>query len=598
MTRDLRIEDVAEYLAQHERKELLRFVAVGSVDDGKSTLIGRMLYDSHGIYEDQLAAVERASKKKGSAGGKLDLALLTDGLRAEREQGITIDVAYRYFSTDRRKFIIADTPGHVQYTRNMATGASTATVALILIDARHGVLQQSRRHAYIASLLGIPHLAVCVNKMDLVDFDSATYEAIKADFSAFSKELRFREVKFLPVSAVDGDNVVHQSTNTPWYSGGTLLDYLETVPLADGTAHPFRYPVQYVLRPDLSYRGFCGQVASGVVRKGDAVMVLPSRKTSTIAAIDTFAGEIDEAYAPMSVTLRLADEVDISRGDMIVHAEPEQSAAPTMARRFEAQVVWMSSTELSTSKSFFLKHTTRIVRANIDVIHGEIDLEKLTEIKTDRLQLNDIGRVDISCNQPIYFDPYSDNRHMGAFVLIDALTNDTVGAGMIVREIDDTTTSRRGASRSGISSEERRARLGHRGVAVWFDGDPDPAQPTIAYALERALYDRGVLATVIDVDALADGTRSAELFADIAFQCVDAGLVVIFSSGLPRLIDREQLRAKLSSDSSLIVASSAAEQGSCVINTDDAKAAVAAIAGALQQAGFVDALGSASHEQP
>ncbi|MBM4362755.1 MAG: 50S ribosome-binding GTPase, partial [Deltaproteobacteria bacterium] len=311
--------DIIGYLDGHQAKELLRFTTVGSVDDGKSTLIGRLLYDARGLYEDQIRAVEKASAGRGDA---LDLSLVTDGLKAEREQGITIDVAYRYFSTEKRKFIIADTPGHVQYTRNMATGASTANVAVVLIDARLGVLQQSRRHAYIASLLGIPHLAVCVNKMDLRGYEQGVFEAIRAEFAAFLEPLRFREVTFIPISALRGDNVVNRSPHMPWFSGVPLLDHLETVPIAgDRNLENFRYPVQYVIRPHLDYRGFAGQIAAGVVRRGDPVMVLPSRRTSRVRAIDTFEGEQEEAWAPMSVTLRLEDEVDVSRGDMLVRPD-------------------------------------------------------------------------------------------------------------------------------------------------------------------------------------------------------------------------------------------------------------------------------------
>ncbi|HXS18458.1 MAG TPA: GTP-binding protein, partial [Polyangiaceae bacterium] len=338
-------ENIHAYLKQHQEKELCRFVTVGSVDDGKSTLIGRLLHDTHGIYEDQLAAVKKATKQEGE---EIDFSLFTDGLKAEREQGITIDVAYRYFSTENRKFIIADTPGHVQYTRNMATGASTANVAVILIDARLGVLQQSRRHAYIASLLGIPHLAVCVNKMDLKDYDQGVFEAIKAEFSAFCAQLRFHEVKFIPISAKLGINIVHESEKTPWYNGGTILQYLERVPVRAGINETdFRYPVQYVLRPHLNYRGFSGTIASGRVKKGDTLMSLPSGKMSQVIAIDTFDGEFEEASAPMAVTIRLADEIDTSRGDMLVHP----GNVPLQLQRFRAKVVWLNEEPLDRAKT-------------------------------------------------------------------------------------------------------------------------------------------------------------------------------------------------------------------------------------------------------
>ena len=369
--------DILGYLEQHQQKELLRFVSVGSVDDGKSTLIGRLLHDTHGIYEDQLSAVKRAS---GRAGMEIDFSLFTDGLKAEREQGITIDVAYRYFSTAKRKFIIADTPGHVQYTRNMATGASTANVAIILIDARLGVLQQSRRHAYIASLLGIPHLFVGINKMDLVSYSQDVFNRIREEFAAFLAPLGFKGVRFIPMSALKGDNVVHRSDSMPWYDGNTLLEHLESVPIASDRNHDdFRYPVQYVLRPDLNYRGFSGAIASGVVKKGDQVMVLPSRRTSTVVAIDTFDGEKEQAFAPMSVTLRLADEIDISRGDMLVHPDN----LPHVAQRFETMLVWLSERALDRQKSYLLKHTTQMVRANVEHVAYTTDLETLKQTPAD-----------------------------------------------------------------------------------------------------------------------------------------------------------------------------------------------------------------------
>ena len=540
------LDDVTRYLERHERKELLRFVAVGSVDDGKSTLIGRLLHDTHGIYEDQLAAVERASKTRGSVGGKLDLALLTDGLKAEREQGITIDVAYRYFSTDRRKFIIADTPGHIQYTRNMATGASTADVAIILIDARHGVLQQSRRHAYIASLLGIPHLAVCVNKMDLVDFDRERYQAIVSDFEAVSRELRFREVRFFPISAMDGDNVVHLGDRSAWHEGGTLLEYLESVPIdADQNMDVFRFPVQYVLRPDLTYRGFCGPIASGVVAVGDEVMVLPSGARSRIASIDTFDGPLEEAFPPMSVTLRLADEIDISRGDMIVHPD----ARPEVAQRVEAHVVWMNETPLDVAGSYLVKHTTRTVRASIETVLGKVDLDQLDENPSDTLALNDIGRLVVALNQPIFCDPYADNRDVGAFVLIDALTNNTVGAGMIVRAIYDSISAEKEQRvLSEVSAEERQARLGHPPLCIAFaSGDPQrvDAQRDVARRIERRLFDMGALATIVDAEQLSDPTRSASLVADVVDHVVGTGAVTILSTGLPRVAQRTELEARI-----------------------------------------------------
>ncbi|HEX7672403.1 MAG TPA: sulfate adenylyltransferase subunit CysN [Polyangiaceae bacterium] len=529
--------DILGYLEQHQKKELCRFTTVGSVDDGKSTLIGRLLYDAHGLYEDQLRAVERASSTKSEM---LDLSLVTDGLKAEREQGITIDVAYRYFSTQKRKFIIADTPGHVQYTRNMATGASTANVAVILIDARLGVLQQSRRHAYIASLLGIPHLAVCVNKMDLRGYDQATYDAIVATFTEFAKRLTFKEVTFIPISALKGDNIVHPSETMPWYAGPTLLHHLETVPVAnDQNYEDFRYPVQYVLRPHLDYRGFSGQIASGVVEKGDPVMVLPSRKTTRVKAIDTFEGERDRAFAPMSVTLRLEDEVDISRGDMLVRVND----LPHVGQRFEAMIVWMSERPLDLEKSYFLKHTTHTIRAEIEAVLGQTDLETLTEKPAQGLSLNDIGRARVRCHRPIFFDPYSKNRGTGAFILVDSTSNNTVAAGMIVAAEEP--KSLRSAepsavARSQVSPTERRERLGQTGGVVWIGSATPVAALEVAYALERRLFDLGRVAFVVDVSSSGQGNA-----LEVARRVAPAGLLLIVAGGALSGAERDSLLSEL-----------------------------------------------------
>jgi bifunctional enzyme CysN/CysC len=539
--------DILGYLEQHQQKELLRFVSVGSVDDGKSTLIGRLLHDTHGIYEDQLSAVKRAS---GRAGMEIDFSLFTDGLKAEREQGITIDVAYRYFSTAKRKFIIADTPGHVQYTRNMATGASTANVAIILIDARLGVLQQSRRHAYIASLLGIPHLFVGINKMDLEGYSQDVFNRIREEFAAFLAPLGFKGVRFIPMSALKGDNVVHRSTSMPWYDGNTLLEHLESVPIASDWNHKdFRYPVQYVLRPDLNYRGFSGAIASGVVNKGDKVMVLPSRRTSTIVAIDTFDGEKEQAFAPMSVTLRLADEIDISRGDMLVHPDN----LPNIGQRFETMLVWLSERALDRQKSYLLKHTTQMVRASVEHVSYITDLETLKQTPATRLELNDIGRVTLSLQRPIYFDDYKKNRGTGAFILIDSLTNNTVAAGMILEvdpsapeheELGPTSLDR---PRSQVSPDERSERLGQKGATLWLTGLPASGKTAIAYALERRLFDQKRLAMVIDPDdalsrgVLPDGSSPAQT-PELARRSTDAGLLAIFAYASPLRADRETIR--------------------------------------------------------
>jgi bifunctional enzyme CysN/CysC/sulfate adenylyltransferase subunit 1 len=503
-------QDVVAYLKAHEQKELLRFVAVGSVDDGKSTLIGRLLHDTHGIYEDQLDAVKRASIKGQTRGeaaaSEIDFSLFTDGLKAEREQGITIDVAYRYFSTDKRKFIIADTPGHVQYTRNMATGASTANVAIILIDARLGVLPQSRRHAYIASLLGIPHLLVCVNKMDLRGFDQAVFESIREEFGAFAKKLAFKDVRFLPISALGGDNVVHPSERTPWWSGETVLSTLETVPVAeDRNLHDFRYPVQYVIRPDLAYRGYASQVASGVVNVGDEVMILPSKKRSRVVSIDTFEGPIERAFAPMSVSLRLADEIDVSRGDMIVHP----NNLPRVGQHFEATLVWMNERALDPARSYLLKHTTQMVRARIERVVSVADPETLEPRPAETLALNEIGRVTLETQRPLFFDAYAKNRATGAFVLVDSITNETVAAGMI---LEGEAARSEKAARGQVSEAERRERLGQSGATIAIGAQSIEEARALAWLLERQLFDLGRVATVVD-EAAAKACARAGLLA-------------------------------------------------------------------------------------
>jgi bifunctional enzyme CysN/CysC/sulfate adenylyltransferase subunit 1 len=511
--------DVEGWLARHERKQLLRLVTVGSVDDGKSTLIGRLLHDANGVYDDQLASVKRASARGAihdglEEGEEIDFSLFTDGLKAEREQGITIDVAYRYFTTARRKYILADTPGHVQYTRNMATGASTADVALILLDARLGVLPQSRRHAHIAALLGIPNLLVCVNKMDLVRFDAAVFEALRDEFAAFAGRLGFRDVSTLPVSARRGDNVVTRSLKTPWYDGPTLLEYLERVPVGAGVdLAPMRFPVQLVLRPHLDYRGFAGQVASGVLRPGDRVRVLPSRRETTVKAIDTYAGEVAAAHAPMSVTVRLADEVDVSRGEMLVPVDAE----PRVTDRAVADLVWMSERPLDARRGYLLKHTTRVVPARVERVLGRTDLETLESVPAEGMALNDIGRVVVACARPLFLDAYAVNRVTGAFILIDALTNDTVAAGMFRDEPPPApeASARRVVSRVGAG--ERRQRLGHAGAALWV-ADTGAAARALAAELERALFDAGVVASLVEADAgpaalLAQGLAAAGVVA-------------------------------------------------------------------------------------
>ncbi|HSY22841.1 MAG TPA: sulfate adenylyltransferase subunit CysN [Polyangiaceae bacterium] len=510
--KDLIQSDIEGYLARYQNKELLRFVAVGSVDDGKSTLIGRLLFDTGSVYQDQLEAVRKATHM---AGTEIDLSLLTDGLAAEREQGITIDVAYRYFTTDKRKFIIADTPGHVQYTRNMVTGASTANVAIILIDARLGVLQQSRRHAYIASLLGIPHLAVCVNKMDLVAFDRAIFERIRAEFTAFTKGLAFTGVTFFPISALTGANCVHKSDKTPWYEGATVLEFLESVPVADKRDFEhLRYPVQYVARPNLDYRGFAGRIASGVVRKGDAVTVLPSRQSSRVKAIDTLDKELTLAFAPQSITIRLEDEIDVSRGCMLVHS----GDLPAVTRTFDAHLVWMQSEPLDLGRTYLLKHTTQTVRADVDRVHGRRDMDSLEEVPAETLTLNEIGRVTITAHRELFLDPYDKNRETGSFILIDTISNGTVAAGMVAATNQagatspDTAGTTPGASAPGsqVSDDERRARFGASGAIVLLASDTPSRALAAAYAAERALFDLGVTSVVVDRRVGAGALTAAE----------------------------------------------------------------------------------------
>lgn len=428
---DLISEDILAYLGQHERKELLRFLTCGNVDDGKSTLIGRLLHDSKMIYEDHLEAITRDSKKVGTTGDDVDLALLVDGLQAEREQGITIDVAYRYFSTAKRKFIIADTPGHEQYTRNMATGASTCDLAIILIDARYGVQTQTRRHSFIASLLGIRHIVVAINKMDLKDFDQGVFEQIKADYLAFAEKigLKTSSLHFVPMSALKGDNVVNKSERSPWYAGQSLMEILETVEIAaDRNLDDMRFPVQYVNRPNLNFRGFAGTLASGVVRKGDEVVALPSGKGSKVKSIVTFEGELEQAGPGQAVTLTLEDEIDVSRGDMLVHADNR----PLVTDGFDAMLVWMAEEPMLPGKKYDIKRATSYVPGSIPSIVHKVDVNTLERTPGSELKLNEIARVKVSLDAPIALDGYEQNRTTGAFIVIDRLTNGTVGAGMIV----------------------------------------------------------------------------------------------------------------------------------------------------------------------
>lgn len=557
------VRDVREYLAREERKDLLRFLTCGSVDDGKSTLIGRLLHDSKLVYEDQLAAVRADSVRYGTTGGDLDLALLVDGLQAEREQGITIDVAYRYFSTARRKFIIADTPGHEQYTRNMATGASTCDLAIILIDARHGVRTQTRRHTYIATLLGIRHIVVAVNKMDLVGYREDVFERIRRDYEDFADRLEIPDVHFIPISALKGDNVVHPSLQMPWYRGSTLLYLLENIHIAsDRNLSDLRFPVQLVSRPNLDFRGYMGTIASGIVRRGDEVLILPSRKPNRVRSIVTFDGELTEAFAPMAVTLTLEKEVDVSRGDMIVHPDN----LPHVDDRFEAMLVWMAEEPLRIGKSYFLKHAAKLVGAQVTGLRYRVDVNTLAQEPAGELKLNEIGHAVIELSEPVAFDPYRKNRATGAFIVVDRLTNNTVGAGMILdretaerrAEVDRLVEEslRRYAERraSRVTPEERARRLGFRPATLLLTGLVGAGKGTLSVALERALFDRGVVAQILDSgnarlgnpwDPDFDPQGSAEGFrrvAEAAKLLNDAGVVAIVSFVAARADDRALVR--------------------------------------------------------
>ena len=566
---ELQNEDIHAYLQRHQRKELLRFLTCGSVDDGKSTLIGRLLHDTKTIYEDQLAAVKRDSVKFGTTGeaGGVDLALLTDGLKAEREQGITIDVAYRYFSTDKRKFIIADTPGHEQYTRNMATGASTCQLAIILIDARKGVATQTKRHSFIVSLLGIKHVIVAVNKMDLVGFSQEAFENIQRNYTGFVAKLDIPDVQFIPLSALRGDNVVEKSPAMPWYAGPTLLHHLESVHIAsDRNLTEMRFPVQYVLRPNLDFRGFAGAVSSGIVRKGDEVMALPSGKKSRVKSIVTFDGELAEAFPPMAITLTLEDEIDLSRGDMLVHP----GEAPHVASQIEAMVVWMAEKPFVAGKSYWIKQTTRMVAGEIAQLRYGVDVNTLEKRPIAQLALNEVGHVALTLNQPIAYDAYKINPSTGAFIIIDRLSNSTVGAGMILEPQDRQSAgdpwSQQSVARplqnrrSLVTPAERQARFGHKPVTLLLTGLTGSGKSEIAYLLERKLFEQGRAVTVLygqdmrqglsrDLGFTAD-ERSENLRrgAEVAKILNDAGLICICGFVAPHEAVREKARQVIGAD--------------------------------------------------
>ncbi len=511
---------IHEHLTAETNKEILRFSTAGSVDDGKSTLIGRLLHDSKNVYEDQVLSVKKASK---SGEVEVDFALLTDGLKAEREQGITIDVAYRYFATAKRKFIIADTPGHEQYTRNMATGASTADLTIILIDARKGVLPQSKRHAFIASLLQIPHMVVAVNKMDLVAYSEEVFNRIKDDFTDFAARFQVTDVRFVPISALKGDNVVERSANMPWFQGESLLELLDTIYIAsDRNLVDMRFPVQYVSRPHQNFRGYCGQVASGVLRVGEEVMALPSMKTSRIASIVTYDGELKEAFPPMSVNVTLEDERDISRGDMLVYPHNR----PLVGRHFEAMVVWMDNQQLDPQGHYYLKHTTCTTRARIGAIRYRVDINTLNKEPVETLAMNEIGRLVIQTNQPLCYDIYRKNRATGSFILVDAITNQTAAAGMIidrepvaelpaVMETEATEAVSQRRRHSLISLSDRISRLGQRPVTLWLTGPVSSGKSEVAYELEQQMFKRGAHVIVLQGGSLRHGLSRELKFSNL-----------------------------------------------------------------------------------
>jgi bifunctional enzyme CysN/CysC len=556
-----------------ERRELLRFITCGSVDDGKSTLIGRLLYESRGIYADQLSAVRRASSKRGT--GALDLSLVTDGLRAEREQGITIDVARRYFSTPRRKFIISDTPGHEQYTRNMATGASTAELAVILLDASRGVTAQSHRHAFISVLLGIPHLVVTVNKMDLVGYSQEVFEHVRDEFAAFAARLEARDLTFIPVSALAGDNVVTRSGNMPWYQGTTLLNHLETVHIAsDRNFIDLRLPVQYVARSDAGldgkkamFRGYMGTVASGVVRPGDELTVLPAGLHARVEQVLGPDGPIDEGFPPLGVCVTLTGEQDVSRGDMLVHVHN----LPHVGSTFEAMLLWIGEEPLAPGREYLIRHTTRTVPGTVTELRYRVDVSTLHRQEAATLGLNEIGRAVVGLKQPVCYDPYAKNRATGSFVVIDRVTNNTVGAGMILdREPEELlhTTARWTARPRGelhtheglVRPEQRAERMGHKPVTVWLTGLTGSGKSTLAYALEKRLFDEGRASFVLDGEnvrtsfgrdldfSAADRSENVRRAAEVARLFNEAGLIAICAFISPYEADRQKARQTVGLD--------------------------------------------------
>ena len=549
---DLIATDIEAYLHAHEKKSMLRFITCGSVDDGKSTLIGRLLYESKLVFEDHMAALEADSKKVGTQGGDLDFALLVDGLAAEREQGITIDVAYRFFSTERRKFIVADTPGHEQYTRNMVTGASTAELAVVMIDARKGVLTQTRRHSYLVSLLGIRKIVLAINKLDLVDYSKKVYDDIETEYRAFAAEIGLTDIQCIPMSALKGDNIVEPSPHTPWYHGPTLVAHLETVEIEDALQHsPFRMPVQWVNRPDLDFRGFSGQALSGIIRPGDRIRVLPSGQESDVERIVTFGGDLDEAVAGQSVTLTLTDEIDISRGDVIsISNNP-----PAVADQFEAHIVWMAENEMLPGRPYLAKIGTRTVGVTVTHPKYKVNVNTLEHTATKTLALNEIGVCNISFDRPVAFDAYKENRDMGGFVVIDRMTNTTVGAGIIdfaLRRADNVHWQA-----IEVNKDAHAAMKGQKPGVVWFTGLSGSGKSTIANIVERKLHQLGRHTYMLDGDNVRHGlnrdlgfteedrVENIRRVAEVSGLMVDAGLIVLVSFISPFRAERRLARERL-----------------------------------------------------
>lgn len=553
---DTRIaSDIEGYLKAHEEKSLLRFITCGSVDDGKSTLIGRLLYEAKMIFEDQLATLEADSKKTGTQGESIDFALLVDGLAAEREQGITIDVAYRFFSTEKRKFIVADTPGHEQYTRNMATGASTADLAIVMIDARKGILTQTRRHSFIVSMLGVKHIILCINKMDLVGYDQKIYNEIDESYRDFAKTIGLNSIQSIPVSALAGDNITDQSKAMDWYCGPTLMGYLETVDVAtDEQGKPFRFPVQWVNRPDLDFRGFSGRVCSGAIKPGDPIKVLPSGKTSTVKQIVTMDGDMPEAVADESVTLTLMDEIDVSRGDIICHADSPCEKAD----QFETRILWMAEEPMLPGRPYLMKIRGRTVGCTLNQPKYKIHVNTLEQLAAKKLELNEIGVCNIALDQNIPFDVYDDNRKTGAFILIDKMTNATVGMGLINFAL------RRASNihwQTMDVDKQARATAKHQKPAVlWFTGLSGSGKSTIANIVEKKLFAMGRHTTSLDGDNVrhglnrdlgftdADRVENIRRVAEVSRLMVQAGLITLVSFISPFRSERRMARALVNED--------------------------------------------------